>query len=435
MAWQIDPRIASPYWDLTEDVVQAGTLGSSAWTESVLFADDWFGSMTRGSLHTSGSKWFADVIRPKDETYAERSSYGFTTMTWNNDDSPWVTRADRMCDYPKTNWDVQGMNPDCAAVDSVMGASSLWDLMAATTIHYHQVHFPMGGVFDCAHSFKEVITAAEADSSGWYDEHGAMLDNLVESLFYLYMDWNNAGLLEKPESCTAGVDAFDDCRVLRKGWRELGASGDKAALVAGIGDLFRAGDQASNIMFTNANRAELPKALAKVSVETLRMLGDTLFRLGKGGSMYEYFLVEPFFWSIHENLERFYAHAALHSGSRDGSVVKASVDTSLTAGEEDARHTYAPSKFKWEWAADDETIALCNGHNLEDVLSMPLETGTRPFNDEAFGLTGLDHPGAYTNEELLHLFWPTNVENPYVYDTLLFKECGDSVEYKPHSSR
>jgi len=68
---------------------------------------------------------------------------------------------------------------------------------------------------------------------------------------------------------------------------------------------------------------------------------------------------------------------------------------------------------------------------------MPKETGTRPFNDRAFGLAS-GHPEAYTNQELMKLFWPTSIENPYVYDSLIFKECavhGDSVDYKPDASK
>ena len=115
---------------------------------------------------------------------------------------------------------------------------------------------------------------------------------------------------------------------------------------------------------------------------------------------------------------------------------------------DDPKYTYAPKYFQWEWARTEEwastssrgefsenTAKMCYGHNLNDTLSMPEETGTRPFNDRAFGLTG--HPGAYTNQELMKLFWPTSVENPYVYDSLIFKECtahGESVDYKPDAA-
>jgi hypothetical protein len=79
---RLNPKIASPYWDLTMDVMRhsKSTKALLLWNESVLFDNEWFGSISKKSLAESGSKWFSKAIRPRDKTYAERNAFGFTTM-------------------------------------------------------------------------------------------------------------------------------------------------------------------------------------------------------------------------------------------------------------------------------------------------------------------------------------------------------------------
>jgi hypothetical protein len=71
---------------------------------------------------------------------------GFTGMVFNNDDSQFVTRAERNCNYRKSNWQIQGGSPTCTVVDRCFGYATLKDMSTCLAGSYHQFHYPMGGI-------------------------------------------------------------------------------------------------------------------------------------------------------------------------------------------------------------------------------------------------------------------------------------------------
>ena len=78
------------------------------------------------------------------------------------------------------------------------------------------------------------------------------------------MDWGEKGMLSKPETCTPGVDKFEDCRAVRKGYEEF-EDADKDTLIQGIVQLFGTGDSRDpSSEWSDDDKSELKVALTKV---------------------------------------------------------------------------------------------------------------------------------------------------------------------------
>ena len=96
----VAPRLALPYWDVTEDATLAVTRHggdvAGLWSSEV-WRDDWFGNATGSAAHVVERGRFAYQTVGRGAGGGATNPYGLLRAPWNVNKSPYLTRAHSFC--------------------------------------------------------------------------------------------------------------------------------------------------------------------------------------------------------------------------------------------------------------------------------------------------------------------------------------------------
>ncbi|KAJ8601830.1 hypothetical protein CTAYLR_009044 [Chrysophaeum taylorii] len=142
----IDPSLAVPYWDYTQDSTRVRTSGRdvSALWDDALWSSSWFGNAT-GPEHYVAEGRFA--FQKVDKGGPTTNPYGYARAPWNVNKSPFVTRAHTFCDrtFSMDTW------PSCAShYDMTFAIDSFYDWVWQIGYAPHgPIHIFVGGYAGC----------------------------------------------------------------------------------------------------------------------------------------------------------------------------------------------------------------------------------------------------------------------------------------------
>jgi len=191
----VNPSIAAPYWDFT---VESTFYGSSDWHTSFIFSDDWFGDPSPDNeLHTVvDGRWsFNYALSDASEFSDWVNSYGVMRAPWNNDPTPFLTRAGKLYGYDN-NIKPSGCAEYYRALKKTTWMAMSKQLNAAAHGHIHEL---MGGAW--GHYFHTKINGTTAPAVYTFAHQIQALSKML---------WRE-GYVTCPDTC-AMADAAADCQ-------------------------------------------------------------------------------------------------------------------------------------------------------------------------------------------------------------------------------
>ena len=195
----VAPRLALPYWDVTEDstlaVTRHGGDVAGLWASEV-WRDDWFGNATGSAAHVVERGRFAYQTVGRGASGGATNPYGLLRAPWNVNKSPYLTRAHTFCgeSFSLSMW------PSCAAHYNFTfhAAYDAWyDYVWAAGYSPHgPVHYFVGGYVNCA--------GLEERFGGLIDADGAR--SLALLLLGVPKNLWRDGYVESPSYCAADAE-------------------------------------------------------------------------------------------------------------------------------------------------------------------------------------------------------------------------------------
>merc|ERR1712139_190794 len=144
---------------------------------------------------------------------------------------------------------------------------------------------------------------------------GDDFDTMVYVMYYMSVDMGEDGTITCPDSCNTVLDGaatdISDCRCKHNGYNET-ARQDKTHLLKFFEHALAPDSRDPSSNWDDDVLQNMLTGLDELSYETVLMLCDTLFMLGTPSSFMPPYAasVEPFFWAVHENLERMWHYPA-----------------------------------------------------------------------------------------------------------------------------
>jgi len=370
----IEPSVTVPYWDYTYENIHYG----SAWDESEVFSDDWFGTTEPDNTkHVLDTGRFAYTAIPSSFDRPVFNSYGRITSQINNDPSKYLGRSHSICGVPTTK-----PLPDCNAVLGCFKTTSLNDLHICLEGDVHSYfHLMIGGAWECQYSAKTIQEAIPKMNQ--------------TTTFILYNSQNVWGLLHLysviicPDFCTEDTP-FSECTCTSPKIDEMIKDGTLTSEVINeylieteiaywldvFLDNINVDYENDLITFDGLTTEENEEYLKWILLFSTHpgLTGG----MGTAGAPND-----PTFWPIHPTFDRLFTFIRMAPAFAD---------------------------FNFTWPSD----GSCYGNGYYDLL---------PFRN----LLNEDASHDYSNQQLFVLFDPANPELPYVYDSFHWKNCADSV--------
>ena len=196
---RVDPRVHVPYWDYTRDMHRVHVAGGddmSAFYDSVVFRDDWFGPMgdaqagyavTRGAVSSLVTVDPAAWELNASEVFTT-NGYGMLRSPWNVAKDPHLIRANVTMGY----YTSYIASPRCAEFYTAMNYSDILDFTRFAQSNAHgAIHTIIGGV-------------SNVDWKGWFrdlnftrgEEIGLQGFGIVKRLW-------RSGKMQCPSACAA----------------------------------------------------------------------------------------------------------------------------------------------------------------------------------------------------------------------------------------
>lgn len=205
----IEPALTQPYWDFMLD---SGTLGED-WHTSVIYSDDWYGSIsnTAESSYSIPRGRFVNtpMARKNDSLYSrfspDSNMQGFISNHFNLNSSPYVQRSRSMCGIMKGQY-LATCDVFISCYDQYQSLSD-WTLCLEINVHanMHEWH---GGAFQCAVDLNEVQKEFPQYSTGLL----LFLGTVAHDVWYIYNRETVSEYMECPSDCPEGSsDATDGC--------------------------------------------------------------------------------------------------------------------------------------------------------------------------------------------------------------------------------
>ena len=398
---RVDPRVAMPYWDYTQDEymfrTRYGAFGNGNddkfWTMDDLWSDEAFGS-AENSAHTviAGRFAYQPVTRGADAwANAVHNSYGYLRAPWNVNKSPYVTRVHQLCGTSAFNF--AGF-PSCALHHNLTfgsGYESWYDWVWHASYNPHgPVHVAIGGTTNCAEQYDSLNgTLSRAD-----------LQRLrVFSYVTLKSGWR-AKLVEMPKYCsddTPQSECTPHCPNLK-------AAGEYQNITA-LEEMWAVLFQGARLWKGYSHEQKV--AALTVVCTTPITPGDQVEASSP---------LDVSFWPIHPTMERLWAYKKLAREFTD-------------QGWGNPNPESGPSRLC--------TNNGCKGHHADDVI--PFDVMAVRVTDDATpaadGVAAATTDGSYevaqlTNRELYAALDPRAARMPYVYDNFEWSHCdADGVHF------
>lgn len=219
----VNPAVSLPYWDFVRDgqwLVDFRAGNVTALAESVVFRDDWFGSISQSGNEIMAGRWAAVKVEADVwNTSAVHNSYGLLRSPWNNNNLRGVTRSmASVCGAAPTTHPI----PSCATYQSLFQLDT-WEEFAweVPTKGHGALHVNIGGAFGgCSTAFDSLLTPVD---DGDEDEDDAEFAEIVGKVrleaYHIMASLYRSGLcaqdgasdhLQCPEFCSLDTPA-DEC--------------------------------------------------------------------------------------------------------------------------------------------------------------------------------------------------------------------------------
>ena len=394
----IDPSIALPYWDYTQDAAEYG--GGGDWrTGSDLFQDEWFGEAAPGNSdhHVQSGRFAYLPIASVGDQFSlaangiatpEHNAYDRLTDAFNNDPSAYLTRWSSVCSLP-----TQNSLPDCVALQGTLEARDMRTFAQRLERSLHGDIFTLiGGAWDCRYSALDAMRAEPA-------MHPQLIEAVGLKLPMLWRTMLERGPLACPTACNVSV-TFEDCSCscpafdpIEGLWQSQVYDALENATV--FDELFANGfgflERAEDTTTATGYKYSVSGLSENEGNAFFKYLLSTLCHPGKlaPASSYHAAPNDPLFWVVHANLDRVHAWMRANPDPTSGAAT-----------------------FDTTWNTTGE--AACGGHGYHDLL---------PFQN----LLDEHTPHAYSNEQLQRIFHPHNPALPYVYDSFSWDHCSETV--------
>ena len=372
--YAIDNKTAAHYWDYTLDASQ-----SYNWWESVIFDDDWFGTVLTNDTDrvvTTGRWAYTPVLEHARGFSNITNPYGLLRSPWNTNPTPYLMRSRYTVGHLSDGYTTF---PYCSCFSSFM-MDSTWIgsmLFALNGALHGPVHIMIRGHW----SFNSDKWSALSNELTFSD---AML-LLAKAL------WRQ-GWIRCPETCSSDTPS-SECQC-----------GCPAAV---IGNRTAKQVFAESGMWKLNPNSDLIQLLDSYDLTEEDLL-ELLCEVGHPGEMFTSAAPQdPTFWPLHGMAERFIQYARILK-------TEGTLTFDETWGYSHATQLPSDTGLVCDWDAvnSGETLMptcvheTCPGHKISDTL---------PF-------TGLldSQDGLYTNEEFYELTSPYSVDLPYAYDTLSY---------------
>lgn len=378
----INPIIACPYWDFTEDATRVRTSNpgdvSDLWNTE-LWSDSWFGNATGPLQHVTQGRWAYQTVPLAESTQTVHNPYGYSRAPWNVNKEPFVTRSHQFCDasYPVDWW------PSCGThYNATFEYTTFYDYVWSLSYDPHgPIHAFIGGYTHCGNLEKRFekmrfhgtsalntisLLALEIPKNFWRDHY-------VESPVFCSLDapQNDCHLV-----CTSSAD--DDAfakKIIDSMYSVAMPLAMKFSEDASV-------DWFGNI--TNDNRGDFIEALCTMNWYP-------------GEQMEAASPIDVSFWPIHPTIERLFQYKLLVAPFEDE-----------------------------EWAApEEENTRYCQYSDTSDC------EGHHGYDLTAFKVYIRDDAGEFehrylTNGEIFQASQMSDYKLPYVYDDFSWPHCTES---------
>lgn len=382
----INPSIALPYWEYSEDSYMYPSL-----SESPLFGSDWFGEMNPTNIyHTlnDDSVW-STVKVPSGDSYQNwdvKSSgslnpyinaYNQLRSPWNNNPSLYMGRSNTT--YGEASY---SSYPTCSSLYEAFNTTTLKELNYYLNGQTHgPAHIIIGGAW----------TSADDTTMDDYD----YLRRSWKILFFKVL-WR-MGITRCPDDCTG--DSSCRCAVPSEYLDEFGAY-TLLQHAYTLYPLYAHGYIDSISGHTDDFYTDILKAVEHP---------------GNAGEMYSSNAAwDPLFWLIHGTMERIMGLKRILVSQ--GDISHFDETWGFTSWNKYDGDVYLNGRCDWSSVSgvDDLTMPTCSvndtcsGHGEYDIMSFSNFLG----RDES-----------YTNREFYNFIHPWNDELPYVFESLDFDYC------------
>mmetsp|Transcript_19502 Transcript_19502/g.25262 ORF Transcript_19502/g.25262 Transcript_19502/m.25262 type:complete len:635 (+) Transcript_19502:47-1951(+) len=376
----VDTKVAAHYWDYTYDALELGT----DWYDSIIFADDWFGTANPNNTeHILDKGRFAYTqVMTNARTYSNVTNpYGLLRSPWNTNKNPFVMRFSYVLGASAGGYSTF---PECDEFAlALMTNSWIGETYNQLNGGFHgPVHIMIGGYWGW-------------DPKKWNKITEKSRISAVGLLLFAKFLWRQ-GYSRCPDTCSSDTPQ-DEC-------------------YCECPDTIRGNKTAYQIL-NESGAVEMDVFPSDGKGFTYESLLDGLCRIGFPGEMFTSAAPQdPTFWPLHGLAERFIQYARILKE-------RGIIDFSEKWGYEHSKDLPSDTGIVCDWS---QVSGLemphcyketCPGHKEDDVL---------PFANLVE-----DGPTLFTNAEFYQVIKPGNDAMPYVYDSLTYwPACGgDIFEY------
>jgi len=388
----IYPSVTVPYWDIT---LESTFYEPDTWRNSLVFAPDWFGAAAPDNdLRTvTKGRWAfvpATYARPPttsssseqrqqqrqeeegDNVFSDvQNSYGLLRAPWNNDPTPFLTRASTIYGL-ENNMKPSGCKEYALALKKTDWMAFSRQLNSAAHGHIHET---VGGSWNHAPDFYDPDTKVTENVLLFAHEIQALSKEL----------WR-VDYVQCPQTCATDTP-WRECQCKCPAHDGSQKKSYDVLFEAGVLDAVDYYDEDNTLIdkwLDNDGHVyyTLPGYTANESIAIYDQLLRVLCSPGHVGDMFQASSPNDLtFWVLHPAVDRLWHFKRL------GDV----------------------SNFDDAW----QPFHTCYGHNPDDVT---------PFDRSLFH----DDVGAshyYTNAQLYDLFDPASATIPYIYDNFFWPHC------------
>jgi len=392
----VNPAVTIPYWEYTIDSAELG----SDWRTSKIFSEDWFGNSGDKlfkSHHVTEGRW-ADLAINTDATGMSpvTNAYGMLRSPWNLNDSPYVTRFNKVVGDSYFGGDL----PSCSAVKSCFDSTSLADMNVCLNGQTHgPIHVLIGGQWDV--------------------NLGERASRLIgPALLLLFKDLWRRGYAKCP-STASEVDAGGTCACPSALVKASGGAYEVLTAKSGAMHWMAASSQGEIVYDSDEGKFHLAGDHTEAQEE--EVWEDLLTKLcnpGQVGEMYSSSApYDPLFWVLHTTSERLLQYRRLKAVASAKDNVTMPFDETWGYSHMDSDSDIG---VVCDWssvsASDPTSVPVCtkgtcSGHKANDKLPFDLSAVSKKLGKGT------------TNQELYDWLSPTNPNIPYVYDTFKYEHC------------
>lgn len=360
----VDPMIALPYWDYTfEGQLFSVTKDMSIWRDSLLFSDEWFGSVNDNFEVKTGRFAYTTVAWNAHNISNTANAYGFMRAPWNQNNVPYITRFNSSYGFTFT------AAPDCEAHMKVLLYNNWMDFGREIMYSPHgPMHIMIGGV----------------GNSNWMNKLKALDYRMSDAMYWapsgfsLQKNMYRSGWLNCPDTCSLDTPTTE-CRCVCKNISKWTNMTETELLAGPMTKLF---PNAASMLYNQKGEfigREIIRLLCNEYDMDAPIFGDSIESSSPN---------DPTFWNIHPTVERLLIWRRILG----------------------LKNTTWPSNKAW--SVDGFKNGYCYGHNQDDVTTWP-----------RYIFIGTGFEGPYTNADIFNLIDPNLDLTPYIYNNFKWKHC------------